>query len=590
MKFTKREILIAVISLFAGVIIFALIRKSAHQQNGSSEQIEQTDQQQVWTCSMHPQIRQDEPGKCPLCGMALIPVPKSGQSGQRDLFIHTMSPEAVALANIQTTKISFVTPEHEIYLTGKIAVNEQKTAVITADYSGRIEKLHVDFTGQMVNKEQKLASIYSPELVTAQKELLEASKYKESNPLLYNAAREKLRLWKITEKQINLIEKSRELLTEFDVYADISGIVLRRDVSKGDYVSRGNVLFEIADLNHVWILLDAYETDLPFLKVGQKISFTLASVPGKEYSSVITFIDPLINPQTRTLAVRAETPNPEMALKPEMFVRAKIKTSLSIKEKSLLIPKTSVLWTGKRSVVYIKVPEADFPSFEMREIDLGVPSGDFYVVESGLKEGEEIVTNGVFAIDAAAQLNGNYSMMNRPVDIRVEVPVKFREQITNLTKAYFEVKNSLIDSDFPKAQTSAKQMQQQLSKVDMKLLSGKAHDTWMPKHNELSSHLSAFVKAKDLEGQRMHFEPVSNAIIDMAETFGLTIDKVYKAYCPMALDDEGAHWLSEFEAIKNPYFGDAMLRCGEVKDVIERDRPVYKKDAPPAKPQEEHRH
>jgi membrane fusion protein, copper/silver efflux system len=474
-------------------------------------------------------------------------------------------------------------------LTGRVQADEQHLAVITADYSGRIENLAVNFTGQQVNKGQVIATIYSPELVTAQRELLEARKTREANPSLYEAAIEKLRLWKLTDNQIQKIEQSEEPITKFNVLAHKSGIVINRYVSTGDYIGRGDVLFDIADLSRVWILFDTYETDLAAISQGDKISFTVAAYPGKEFTATVSFIDPVINPQTRTLTVRAEAPNSNRELKPEMFVRGTVKAGTQRKESGIAVPRTAVLWTGKRSIVYVKVPDVDYPAFEMREVVLGPRIGESYFIESGLSLGEEVVVNGAFSIDAAAQLNGNYSMMNRPVDVRIDVPVKFREQLTNVAKAYFDVKNALIESDFSKAQTAAKQTQQQLSKVDMDLVSGEVHNQWMQKQNGLSKHLSAFVKAKDIDEQRTHFEPISNILIEIAETYRLTIDRVYKAYCPMALDDEGAHWLSEFEAIKNPYFGDAMLRCGEVKDVIEKDKPVYK-DKQPQTQVEGHRH
>lgn len=543
----------------------------------------------VWTCSMHPQIRQSEPGKCPLCGMNLIPLTKQNEPGSHTSpFVYTMSHEAIALANVQTSKVGYVTPEHEIYLTGKIAVNEQKLAVITANYSGRIEKLFVDFTGQTVSKDRKLATIYSPELITAQKELLEAAKYKQVNPVLHNAAREKMRLWKISEKQLDDIEASGEVMTEFDMYADISGIVLSRNVSTGDYVNRGSVLFEIADLSTVWLLMDAYESDLSLVKIGEKVVFTVASVPGKEFTSTVTFIDLLINPQTRAASVRAEAANPRFELKPEMFVKAKIKARLSNTEKSLLIPKTSILWTGKRSVAYVKVPESEFPAFEMREVTLGPHAGDFYVVESGLQAGEDVVTNGVFAIDAAAQLSGNYSMMSRPVSKRIPVPEKFKSQLSEFTNQYFNWKNALVESDFADSKKSAGKLLQSLQSVDMKLLDDKAHQFWMEQERPLRKTIELLSKAENIEEQRTHFAVVSNALIEVAEIFGLTIDTVYVDYCPMALNDKGAFWLSEFEEIKNPYFGDAMLQCGEVKKMIRRVESYG--EEPLRKPQEGHQH
>lgn len=554
--------LVMAIGLFFGWLIFKGDKTEKHE---LTVEVNQT----TWTCSMHPQIRQDEPGNCPICGMELIPVSKqNGQQEHSSPFVYSMSPEAVALANIQTAKVMYMLPEHEIYLTGKIAVNEQKLAVITANFSGRIERLFVDYTGQTLTKGQKLATIYSPELVTAQKELLEAAKSKDINPALFNAAREKLSLWKITENQINAIAESGTIATELDVFADISGVVLKREVSKGDYISKGNVLFEIADLSSVWVIYDAYETDIPWLKLGDKVSFTLSSLPGKEYLSTITFIDPLINSQTRTVSVRTEVSNPGMMLKPEMFVNAKVKTRISINDKSLLIPKTSILWTGKRSVIYVKVPDSEFPAYEMREIILGPPAGAFYLVESGLKEGEEIVINGVFAIDAAAQLSGNYSMMNRPVSKRIAVPEKFQSQLMDLNIKYFDLKNALVESDFAKSKKTTEKLLQSLQSADMKLLERKAHELWMEQEIPLRKAIISLSKAKNIEEQREHFSAISLAIIEIAELFSLTIEPVYLAYCPMAFGDKGAYWLSEFEEIKNPYFGDAMLKCGEVKKKI----------------------
>lgn len=555
--------------LVAGFLLGWLIFKPTTTFN--AEHVHEHGKETTYTCSMHPQIRQNEPGKCPICGMDLIPLTQKSAQGESNPFVYTMSPEAIALANVQTQKVQYVSPEHEVNMTGKIAINEQLMAVITANYSGRIEKLFVDYTGQAVSKGQKLATIYSPELVTAQKELIEAAKFKENNPSLYQASKEKLRLWKINESQISEIENSGRVMTEFDVYADRSGIVIRRDITTGDYANKGTVLFGMADLSKVWVLLDAYESDLAFIKTGQQINITVPSIPGKVFSSTVNFIDPIINPQTRTASVRAELNNPQQILKPEMFVRAVLKTRLSVNDKSLAIPKTSILWTGKRSVVYVRVPDVESPSFEMREITLGNSLGDFYLVVNGLMEGEEIVTNGVFAIDAAAQLSGNYSMMNRVVDNRIVVPEKFTDQLTNFVNDYFVLKNNLIKSDFQLSNISAKKLASALSKVDMKLLTEDAHNTWMKHDQVLKKQIELFVKANDLEKQREVFSTLSNQLIETSNLFSLNYETVYVAHCPMAFDDKGANWLSEFEEIKNPYFGDAMLRCGEVKSKINKN-------------------
>ncbi|NLD35300.1 MAG: efflux RND transporter periplasmic adaptor subunit [Desulfatiglans sp.] len=554
--------LVLIAGLFSGWLLF----KTDHcsEKTHIHEQVKET----TYTCSMHPQIRQNGPGKCPICGMDLIPLTTKSGSEESSPFVYSMSPQAIALANVQTQRVKTVSPEHEVYLTGKIAINEQRLATITANYSGRIEKLFVDFTGQPVNKGQKLASIYSPELVTAQKELIEFLKLKGINPALYNASKEKLRLWKITEKQILEIENSGNVLTEFDLYADQSGIVIRRYITKGDFVNKGTPLFEIGDLSNVWVLLDAYESDLPFMKVGQKVIFTAASIPGKEFTSSISFIDPLINPQTRTASVRAELVNPQNTLKPEMFVKGRVKAGLSVSDKSLVIPKSSLLWTGKRSVVYVKVTNTEFPAFEMREITLGAFLGEYYIVESGLAEGEEIVTNGVFAIDAAAQLSGNYSMMNREAYDSIDVPDMFKEHLSEFVNQYFEIKNSLVKGNFQLTQANARKLETNLNKMEMKLLSKEAHPVWMEHQAKVKENAEQLQQAEEIEKQREIFSLLSNQIIETIETFGTQTETVYVAYCSMALNNRGAYWLSEFEEIRNPYFGDAMLTCGEVKKIV----------------------
>jgi len=560
--------------LLAGLLLGWLIFKTDH--SAEHDHGHTDGEATTYTCSMHPQIRQNEPGDCPLCGMDLIPVAQNQGSGDGNPFAYSMSAEAIALANVQTQRVKTVMPEREVMLTGKIAVNEQRIAMITANYSGRIEKLFIDFTGQPIQKGQKLATIYSPELVTAQKELTEAARFKEINPGLYHAAREKLRLWKITEVQIDEIENRGVVLTEFEVYADQSGVVIRRNVTRGDFVNKGSVLFEITDLSQVWVMLDAYESDLPFLRNGQKLTFTAASVPGREFSSTISFIDPFINPQTRTASVRAEISNQQQILKPDMFVNGKVKAVLPVKEKALVIPNTSLLWTGKRSVVYVKLPHAENPTFEIREITIGPSLGDYYLVEGGLTEGEEIVVNGAFSVDAAAQLAGKYSMMMMPESKTMDVPQAFREQITAVAKAYFEVKNALVNDNAETAQKVVGKVTGALTKVDMGLLEGDAHRHWMALLKQLQEAAKMISETADIEKQREHFTMLSEAILETTESYGLEIDITYRQFCPMAFDDKGAYWLSESDEVLNPYFGDMMLRCGEVKQTYRKGQRIFK--------------
>jgi Cu(I)/Ag(I) efflux system membrane fusion protein len=323
------------------------------------------------------------------------------------------STEAMELANVVTSVVSHQKPVKEVRLYGKIQADERLLQNQVAHVSGRIEKLMVNFTGEPVRQGQLLAMIYSPDLIAAQQELLEAAKSKQTQPEIYQAAMEKLMQWMLTEKQIAQIESSGKPKTDFEVYSNTSGIVTAKRVATGDHVSEGSVLFDIANLSNVWVLFDAYESDLPFLKVGNTISFSLQALPGTKFSANIQFIDPVIDPVNRVAKVRVEVSNAGGKLKPEMFATGIVKANLNEFKDKLVIPRSAVLWTGKRSIVYVKQSDGEGFSFKMREIELGPTLGNSYVVESGLKTGEEIVTDGTFSVDAAAQLAGKPSMMNR---------------------------------------------------------------------------------------------------------------------------------------------------------------------------------
>ncbi len=368
---------------------------------------------QIWTCSMHPQIRMDKPGQCPICGMDLIPL-QPVTAGPNPDAVH-MTEDGMRLAEVQTSLVGRQNIEKSISLTGKVQVDERRLKTQAAHIAGRIEELLVSFTGELVAKGRVIARIYSPSLVTAQEELLQARLLNPPQPDLVEAAREKLHQWKLTDEQISGIEKSGKLQPVFDVRANVSGVVLNKRVNQGDYVQQGAALFEVADLSRVWVLLDAYESDLPWIKEGDAASFSVESIPGQAFSGKVTFIDPVIDPATRVAKVRVEADNPRGRLKPEMFVRGTIASALPEYREELVIPQSAVLWTGPRSVVYVKVSGTDEPEFRMREIELGPALSNAYVVLNGLQEGEEIVTNGAFAVDAAAQLAGKPSMINQPV-------------------------------------------------------------------------------------------------------------------------------------------------------------------------------
>ncbi len=575
---------------------------------------------EVWTCSMHPQIREDEPGQCPICGMDLIPVtdgrhPDAGADIAAEGTVQ-MTSTAMQIANVQTVTVQRAEPTKEIYLPGKVTADERNVGEITARFAGRIEKLLINFTGQEVKRGQALASVYSPELVTAQKELFEAAKFRESNPSFYEAAVNKLKLWDLSEQQIQNILESQEVRYNFNVLASQSGTVVARNVSTGDYVQEGQSLFEVANLNQLWVVFDAYESDLPWIQEGDDIRFTVESLPGRTFNSQVTFIDPVISPQRRVAEVRTEVENDQHQLKPQMFAQGVLQSALPGVETALMIPKTAVLWTGKRAVVYVKQPGIEQPTFAYREVVLGPEAGGQYVVSEGVEEGEEVVANGVFKIDAAAQLQGKVSMMNPrpdsppprspPTDVArpdgpsggkvspghdhgemgmseekmittevatstknsTEVNPDFKQQLAEVLDPYLALKNALVASDAKQAVAAAEQAQRALEKVDMTLVKGNAHQPWMNYWNTMRETLSTIQSDATLDAQRTAFAPLSKALYQSIRQFDVTGLDAYYQFCPMADSNTGAYWLSEQKEIRNPYFGDKMLTCGSVKETI----------------------
>lgn len=532
----------------------------------------------IWTCSMHPQVRQEEAGLCPICEMDLVPMESSKASNP---LVLEMSERAIKMAQIETVAIGIgSTASNRLRLSGKIKVDERLSASQVAHVPGRIEKLYVTFTGEQIWKGQKLADIYSPELLTAQAELLQALQFADQNPELLQAARKKLEYWKISQEQIAAIETSKEVQGTFTLYADASGIVKERKVSLGDHVDPGDLLFELQSLQRLWLIFDAYEEDLAHIKKGDKITFTTPALPGQTFETRVSFIDPLINSETRVAAIRGEISNRKAQLKPEMFIKGILSTA-SDKKENLLIPKSAVLWTGKRSIVYVKVKESSVPSFEYREITLGDRVGKQYIVESGLEVGEEIVSQGSFSIDAAAQLNNQSSMMNQLLekeeegdtgtpDFRKDTSPTFVSQLSQLANTYLAVKDALTETDASQAQGAIAPFLTQLQSVDMGLLSGKSHDFWMAQVKALKSHGEQISKSTDVEKQRNQFSFLSEALIQSLQAFGYT-GTLYIQHCPMAKENTGADWLSAQKEIVNPYFGDKMLTCGSVEGILSRE-------------------
>jgi Cu(I)/Ag(I) efflux system membrane fusion protein len=586
----KTTVIIAISTLVIGLLIGWLIfGRSNDNQTEEHKHTEMADSETIWTCSMHPQIRKNEAGDCPICGMDLIPL--ESESNEIDPMAVSMSPTAMQLAQVQTMVVDKGNAEKSIRLNGKIQADERLLFTQSSHIPGRIEKLTVNFTGDYIKEGQVIAYIYSPDLVTAQEELFEAEKIKETQPALFNAAKEKLKNWKLTDKQVDQIVASNKTIEQFPILANVSGYVTKKMVNLGDYIKQGEALYEIADLSKVWVLFDVYESEMSWINKGNAVTYTVQSLPGKTFNSTISYIDPIIDPKTRVAKARVETANKGLLLKPEMFVSGTIESKTNTSNTSLTVPKTAVMWTGKRSVVYVMQTSAQGVSFLMREVTLGPALGESYVIESGLQVGQEIAINGTFSIDAAAQLAGKPSMMNPEGGVAMTGHNHGGSQTTQMTSmsvasknssisdeakktleplfnSYFKLKAALVNDDFENTKEAGKEMNNALSKVDMNQFKGDVHSLWMQQSSMLKKSTQHIEHLSDITAVREQFIRISNIMIAIAESFDPIASPIYVQHCPMADSNKGADWLSKEKEILNPYFGQDMLTCGEVKKKI----------------------
>ncbi|APQ19249.1 efflux RND transporter periplasmic adaptor subunit [Maribacter hydrothermalis] len=556
---------IYLVVLLVGLFLGYFLSGTSKEGNNSKDHIQHS-QESSYTCSMHPSVVQAGNGTCPICGMDLVEITTENTVELENQF--EMSERALALANIQTSIISSDTKSNSIKISGEITSNDKTNATQTTLFDGRLDKLEVNFIGEYVNKGQRIGTIYSPELYLAQDKLLTSSSYKETHEKLYAAARNTLGLWKLTDKQIDDLLKTGKPIVNFPLVADVSGTVTEIFATEGNYFKQGDPLFKVAKLNSVWAVFQAYENQIPFLKNGQEIVISSKAFNTQPVTAKISFIEPILNRGKRIVSVRADIDNKNGLWKPGMFVNAVV--NIENKETNLIVvPKSAVLWTGERSVVYIK-PYASKPVFEIANVQLGELVGENYIVLDGLNIGDEVVTNGAFTIDAAAQISGKKSMMyareqdnvmlnthkNNSHVVSPELNVKLKNSLNK----YLALKDELVSSNSDNATKLAKELGSEIELIDRKNLD-----------KEFQSNILAALEAVDniqksnkLTVNRLDFKNLSKSFVFLISKIDDLDNVVYVQHCPMADNNSGANWLSLEKAIKNPYFGDKMLTCGSV--------------------------
>jgi membrane fusion protein, copper/silver efflux system len=371
----------------------------------------------LYTCAMHPFIIKDAPGSCPICGMQLIKKVEAAQGAgsakEQEMLGHvSLSPTQRVMANVATVTVGKMPFSKEIAATGIVQFDQSRQAKVTAWVAGRIDRLHVNTVGAYVSKGRPVAEVYSPDLVSAQQEYLLALRSREQfknstiksiaqgGEGLVGSARQRLKLMGVKDEQIATLERGGEPNLRIPIYTPLSGIVIEKLVQEGQYVNLGDPLFAIADLSNVWVEVEVYENEFPFVKLGQAVSIVSQSYPGKPFNGRVSFIYPFLDPKTRTVKVRVELANPGLKLKPDMFVSALIKSPLG---PTLAVPASAVMDTGKRQVVWV---EKDAGMFEPRDVQVGARVGDQVQIISGLSGGEKVAASGGYLIDSESQLKG----------------------------------------------------------------------------------------------------------------------------------------------------------------------------------------
>lgn len=606
---TKKTIItisaVAVVAFMLGT----LLSGNDVQSTAKTAELDHSSTAQIWTCSMHPQVQLPEPGKCPICFMDLIPLGNMGEELAPNQI--KLSPSAIALAKIQTSEVVYQSAGKLVQLPGKVVVDQNKSVDITARFKGRIDKLYFNYPGEKVKAGQKLAMVYSPEIIALHDEILQSKKLIENNrnrqSLVVSSARqtiesakEKMHLLGITAEQIEKLYNLDSLIEYIDILSEQSGTVMNVNVEEGTYLNSRQKLMTIASLDKLWVEFEAYETDLKWLKKNQTVKFSIISQPGEIFEGQIIFIDAKVDPAKRNTIVRVAVDNQSGFLKPDMLASGTVNISIDkTSEPQLLIPASAPLITGERAVVYLETKAEDGSAvYEGREIALGSKTGDYYIVQSGLEAGDRVVTNGAFKIDSELQIQAKPSMMapdgaggpahnHNAMDME-KSPAQTKEPVTMSTikedtkksvkavmaltpvyHAYFETQMALANDDLENSLAGYKKVNEAVKDVDMTLFSEKGHLQWMDYYKKLLTFSESGSNAENFESARRSFNDLSKTMIEMHNYFGHADDvNYYLTYCPMAFDHTGAYWLQTEPIVWNSFYGEQMLRCGSIKDTL----------------------
>lgn len=397
---------------------------------------------ELYVCPMHPQIQSNHPGVCPICNMDLVLKENTDSKKEFDSLSKTnneigdvvLSPSQIIMANVQTEKVSIKEFKNNLTFNGYIKIGENNMRHISTPVSGKIIKMFVNFEGQKVSKGEKVFEIYSPEIYSTQKEYLLALQNYENamnsnNNLiieqaenLISSTKTRLSLWEVTPEQMEELEITREVKNSITVRSKYSGVITKKIDHEGHWAVAGEDVYDIVDMSTLWVIANVPESEVNNIRMGQSAKITSVSYPGEVFNAKVDFISPMLNSETRTLEVRFDVSNRNYKLKPDMFVKVVIGSARY--EWNILVPKNAVLRTGKMDMVYVRKEKN---VFSPKMVSVGGERDGYYLITSGLKEGEEVVTSAGFLIDSESQIRsaGNNMQGMEGMDMKKDEELNF---------------------------------------------------------------------------------------------------------------------------------------------------------------------
>jgi len=517
----------------------------------------------AYQCPMHPWIKADRAdAKCTICGMALVAAHASGGAAAHeevDPNLVTLTPAQAAVVGVQTSPVRLGSLARTLRVTGVVDDDDTRHRILAARVPGRVERLFVNFVGAEVQEGAQLATIYSPDMLTAQREYLERLK---AGNIAFTAAeraaaKEKLLSLGLTEEEIGVLETTRQATAMVTVRAPMSGTVVARGAYEGKYVAANDELFQIGDFSRMWLVFDAAEPDLAWLRVGQAVEVAVPSLPGKLLTAPIAFIDPNLDETTRTARVRVVLDNPDRLLRHRQTAYATVRAE---SPDALLAPRSAILQHSGRAVVFV---DRGGHAYAAREVQLGRIGDTEAEILAGLRAGDRVVTEGALVLDGQAQLahaavgSTPHEHGSTPEKISVEVPQHddaARAQLMTLAFAAADAATALAADDLAAYQSQLPELRAALA----------AYLAAFPGAGGTPLAKTKLADGPDLDGARRAFEPFSTELADLVRTQNLHGAKQLFIYqCPMSPVLGTGRWLSRTEQLRNPFFGSAMLECGE---------------------------